>query len=115
MSSALRGKYSDLKISEADDLLFGNDGLEVLTCDLDSIIQDIRHLIRESRYLVDMVGERDEERRWLLLQQLIMEVEEDYRIVPGSVVITDDGSLRHWTLQASTYEFGNFSQKLETD
>lgn len=106
-------KYYDLKISLADDLATDGSKRAELVWDLDSIAQDVKHMIRESGYLVDMVGERNPERRRLLLQQIAILVEGDSRIVPGTVAISTDGSLKRWTLRAETYEFGSLSQTLE--
>lgn len=105
-------KYFDLKIDD-DDLLTDDNNQAVLVFDRDSIAQDIVHMIRESGYLVAMVGQRDADQRRLLLQQIMILVEEDKRIVPGTVAISSDGTLQRWTLRADTYEFGPLSQVLE--
>lgn len=105
-------KYFDLKI-EDDDLKRDENNQAVLVWDRDSIAQDIKHMIRETGLLVDMIGERNPERRRLLLQKITIEVERDERIVPGTVTITDDGSLERWTLHAETYEYGAIAQTLE--
>ncbi len=106
-------KYVDLKISKYDDLATDDARAAELVLDVDVIAQDVKHMIRESGYLVAMIGERNPDRRRLLLQQISMLVEEDTRIVPGTVEITDDGSLKRWTLSAETYEFGRFTHALE--
>lgn len=105
-------KYFDLKIDD-DDLLTDDYNQAVLVYDRDSIAQDVKHMIRESGYLVAMIGERDPDQRRLLLQQIMILVEEDKRIVPGTVSISSDGTLKRWTLRAETYEFGPLSQILE--
>ncbi|MEH6649987.1 MAG: DUF2590 family protein [Motiliproteus sp.] len=103
-------KYIDLLI-EGDDLSLDQAGLPVLVFDRDSIAQDIKHAIRESGHLIEMVAERSDEKRRLLLQKIRMVVEEDRRIVPGTVEITlltpnFTGSAGDWALVADTREFG---------
>lgn len=107
-------KYFDLKIVD-DDLATDADNQPEMVWDRDSIAQDIKHMIRESGYLVAMIGERNAEAREILLQKIALLVEEDRRIRPGTVGITTDGSLRRWTLLADTYEFGKLTQLLEGD
>lgn len=76
-----------------------------------SIGQDIKHMIRESGYLTEMLAERDSERRQMCIQHIIIRVEEDTRIVPGTVNMTletpgfQDGKGR-WFLTADTYQYG---------
>ena len=107
-------KYIDLRMTD-DDLEMSGTRQAVLLSDRDSIGQDLKHMIRESGLLVAMVGERDSERRGLLLQKLMTLVEDDTRVVPGTVRVSDDGTLKHWTLRAETYEFGPLSETVEVD
>lgn len=105
-------KYFDLKI-ENDDLAIDPYNQAELLWDRDSIAQDLIHMIRETGYLVAMVGERNPDRRSLLLQKIMIEAEKDVRIVPGTVRISTDGSLKRWTLRCDTYEFGKIAKTLE--
>ncbi|MDD5598784.1 MAG: DUF2590 family protein [Victivallaceae bacterium] len=102
--------YKDVRIKD-DDLNLDGDGQAAIIYDIDVIAQDLIHAIRESGYLVEMVAERSPERRELLLQKIILLVEDDERIIPGTVEITASpdnfiGSAGKWTLAAKTYEFG---------
>ena len=112
-------KYLDLKITD-DTLAVDGDGQAIFVSDLDCIVQDIRHMIRESGYLVAIIGERSQEQRQLYLQRIIRLVEDDRRVIPGTVQITassdnfknNDGA---WSLTASTYEYGKTSLNLEVN
>ena len=102
--------YKDVLITD-DDLDIDGDDQAVIIYDLDVIVQDLIHAIRESGYLVEMVAERSDERRQLLIQKIILLCEDDKRIVPGTVTITADpenftASKGKWALIADTYEFG---------
>lgn len=104
--------YKDIKIENDDLLLDGNQA--VIIYDRDVITQDIIHAIRESGLLVDMIAERHQERRELLFTQIILLVEEDSRIIPGTVNLSaspDNFSQNkgNWTLTADTYEFNEIA------
>lgn len=96
-------KYSDILI-ENDDVRSDEFGSAVIITDRDVIVQDLIHAIRESGYLIEMVGERDPERRRLLKSRIIDLAEEDLRIIPGSISLETDGG--KWLLAGETYEFG---------
>ena len=103
-------KYIDLTI-EGDDILLDAAGVPVYCWNRDSIGQDLQHAIRESGHLVAMIGERDREVRRLQLQKIRILVEDDTRIVPGTVELTlltpgFPGNRGNWLLSADTYEFG---------
>ncbi|WP_416425767.1 DUF2590 family protein [Pseudomonas sp. App30] len=77
------------------DLLIANNDLVLdpshqprLVDGLASIAQDIAHLIRESGLLVELVAERDRLRQRDCLQRIELLVEDDPRLVPGTVRIT---------------------------
>jgi len=110
-------KYFDIRMKNDDLAVDGNRQAEILT-DVDVITQDIIHMIRESGYLVEMIAERKPERRKLLLMKIRLLVEEDERIVPGTVKLTEAGDnfiggRGTWTLSADTYEFGKANLQLE--
>lgn len=108
--------YSDLLIDD-DDLAVDGAGQAEIVTDRDCIIQDLIHAIRETGYLVTMVAERNPDKRKLLLQEIVLLVEDDERIVPGSVTITENtpsgfGKSWSWDLMADTYEFNNIQLNL---
>ncbi len=110
--------YSDIQIKD-DDVNIDDNTQATIIYDLDVIAQDLIHAIRESGYLVECVAERSQERRQLLLQKIILLVEDDERIIPGTVTITasEDNFTDNkgvWNLTATTYEFGTTSLELSS-
>ena len=108
--------YSDLRIKDDDLAVDDADQAEIIT-DRDCIIQDLINAIRETGYLVTMVAERNPDKRKLLLQAIVLLVEADERIVPGSVTITENapagfGKPWSWDLIAETYEFNSIKLNL---
>ncbi len=103
-------RHVDLLI-QGDDVSLDQAGTPRYCWDRDSIGQDLKHAIRESGYLVSLIGERDRERRQLQLQRIRILVESDRRIVPGTVdveLVTHrfERNTGIWLLSADTYEFG---------
>ena len=86
------GEFVDLFIDEDGDIALSVDNtdsepkrIEQRAC----IAQDIKHLILETGLLREMVGERDLEKRRLLLNRLEREIDEDVRLVAGTITITE--------------------------
>lgn len=96
--------YIDLLIIN-NDLSLDPSNQPVLVDDLASIAQDIAHMIRESGLLVTVMAERDRFRRTDCIKQLELLVEEDERLVPGTVEIIETGS-GQYRVNATTVEFG---------
>lgn len=112
--------YSDIKIPTTDDLALDEHGQAAMVTDRDVIAQDLIHAIRESGYLTEMVAERNPERRRLLLQNIILLAEDDERIVPGTVTLTENppaagSSEWSWDMLADTYEFNAIKLNLGVD
>lgn len=97
-------KYVDIKITD-DDLAVNVSGGVEFVSDKESITQDIKHAIRESGYLVNLIGERSKDKRNLLQQKIIIIVEDDTRIIPGTVEMYEANNER-WIIEAETYEYG---------
>lgn len=102
--------YKDILIYD-DDLALDDNEQATIIYDRDVILQDLIHAIRESGYLVEIVAEHSEEIRDLLFQNIVLLVEDDERIIPGTIEITaSNDNFNHsggkWTLAADTYEFG---------
>jgi len=109
-------KYVDLKIVD-DDLALNSDGIPEMVCNVESIVQDVCHAVRESGHLVLMIGERNSEKRGLQMQKIIIVVEDDERIIPGTVAMYEmfiQGTVGRWGLTGNTYEFGNINLKAES-
>jgi hypothetical protein len=101
---AVEGLYIDLWITD-NDLTLDSGGEPLLVDDRDSIAQDIKHLIRESGLMVQIIGQRDRIAVRANLQKLELMIEDDVRLVPGTIAITAiDPELYYVT--ADTVEFG---------
>lgn len=79
--------YIDLRITD-NDLTLDTGNEPTLLDDQDSIIQDTKHLIRDSGLLSAVIGERDNAKVLLLMQRLEIMIEDDVRLIPGTVRIT---------------------------
>ena len=101
-------KYSDIKLFE-DDLAL--DGVQAaMVTDRNVILQDIVTALRVSGLLPLLVGERDTASRRVTENRIIDLVEEDTRVIPGSVALTVETS--GYLLTGKTFEFGNFSEEI---
>lgn len=94
----------------SDDLAVDELHQAVIIEDRDVIVQDLIHAIRESGYLVEMIAERDGDLRQLLMNSIILLVEEDSRIIPGTVLLAGDPD--SMILAGDTYEFGTIRLRL---
>lgn len=99
--------YLDLLIENGNFVL--NAGNEPVTCgNRQSIGQDIVHGILESGLATALVAERSPTLRGDIFTQLELLIENDERIVPGTVSITEETARRLW-ITAETYDFGVLS------
>lgn len=99
--------YIDLLITGRDLTL--NAGNEPVLCNNRiSIGQDIVHAIIESGLTTLLVAERSPTLRADVITQLIMLIESDERIIPGTVSITEESAKSLWAT-AETYDFGKVS------
>lgn len=96
--------YVDILISD-NDLTLGIDGEPDLIYDRDCIIQDIKHLIRESGLMVAIVGQRRVANIQKILGHLTLLIEGDTRLIPGTVLIKQ--TLHdEFCINAKTYKYG---------
>ncbi|MGL4213866.1 MAG: DUF2590 family protein [Morganella morganii] len=103
--------YIDLLITDRDFTL--NSGNEPVLCDNRvSIAQDCVHAIIESGLATQLVGERSPTLRADLRNQIEMLVEDDERIVPGTVRVNEESQVKLW-VTAATYDFGRISQGVD--
>lgn len=104
--------YIDLLITPDGDFTLDS-GNEPLSCNNRiSIGQDIRHAIIESGLCTKLVAERSPTLRADVMTQLELLVEDDVRIVPGTVMITDEEPTRI-SITAQTYDFGSINTEVE--
>ncbi|MGF1702964.1 DUF2590 family protein [Photobacterium makurazakiensis] len=99
--------YQDLLI-ENGDLVLDAGRNPVLIQDQAVIAQDIKHAIIESNLAVELIAERSPSMKADIRTQLELLVEEDVRLVPGTVRLeeTKEGTMY---ISAKTIEFGNLS------
>lgn len=103
--------YIDLLIENGNFVL--NTGKEPELCNnRKSIGQDIIHSILESGLATQLIGERSSTLRADIFTQLELLIEEDERIVPGTVEVSDESQKRLW-VTASTYDFGGISARVD--
>ncbi|HCB3913333.1 DUF2590 family protein [Citrobacter freundii] len=103
--------YIDLRINNGDFSL--NAGHEPELCNnRKSIGQDIVHAIIESGLATQLIAERSPTLRADIFTQLELLVENDERIVPGTVEINEESQKRLW-VTASTYDFGTLSYQVD--
>lgn len=96
--------YVDLLITN-DDLTLDGNGEPKLIYDADCIAQDIKHLIRESGLMFEVIGQRDSLSVKYQMQKLTLLVEDDVRLVPGTIKVTRvDTEMFYVT--ATTYKYG---------
>ncbi|MGT3213065.1 DUF2590 family protein [Yersinia enterocolitica] len=96
--------YIDLLIKDGDFVL--NTGNEPTLCNNRiSIGQDCIHAIIESGLTTQLIAERSPTLRADVITQLIILIEDDERIIPGTVVVNEETATQLW-VTADTYDFG---------
>lgn len=101
-------KYLDLLITGEDLTL--DSGNQPKICDNRiSIAQDIKHAILESGLATQLIAERSRTLRRDILLQMVLLVEEDVRLIPGTVSIIDEKQGRLF-ITAETYDFGKLDE-----
>ena len=80
--------FVDMKIVD-DDLVLDSAGNPVFVYDRDVIAQDLRHAIRESGILYDLIGESRLQNRQLVFNKLQTLVESDRRVLPGTSEVSE--------------------------
>lgn len=96
--------YIDLLIIDGNFSL--NSGNEPLLCNnRQSIAQDIIHMIMESGITARLIGERSPTLRGDVMTELTLLVESDERLIPGTIVVTEE-TLSRLYITAETYDFG---------
>lgn len=100
-------KYTDLLFTD-DDLTLDPAGEPQLIYDRDCITQDIKHLVRDSGLMVELIGQRSNVAVQANTQELMLMIEEDQRLVPGTVTITRTDA-ETFFITATSYDFGDIS------
>lgn len=100
------GLYIDWRIAN-NDLAIDPSGEPLLLANKDSVVQDLRHLIRESGLLFQAIAERDPVKIGGLIQRLILLIEDDIRLVPGTIRIERPATDVFFVL-GDTTDYGKF-------
>ena len=87
----MTGQYIDILITDRD-IALDVAGMPENVDDRASIAQDIKHMIMESGVLVDLIAERSPMKWASNMTQLETMVEDDIRIIPGSVILDRDNN-----------------------
>ncbi|WP_415720343.1 DUF2590 family protein [Photobacterium ganghwense] len=106
-------KYQDILIENGDVVLDAGRN-PVLIQDRAVIAQDIKHAIIESGLAVEMVAERSRSKRADQKMKLELLVEEDVRLVPGTVRLEEptDGVIY---VMADTIDFGDLALFIDVE
>ncbi|PWC18246.1 DUF2590 family protein [Brenneria corticis] len=106
-------KYIDLLITNRDFNL--NTGHEPIVCNNHvSIGQDCVHAIIESGLTTKLIAERSPTLRADIMTQIIILIEDDERIIPGTVELSEETQTRLW-ITAETYDFGRIQVSADYD
>lgn len=97
-------EFIDLRVVNGDFVLDSAGFAEAIS-DRESIGQDVKHRLIESSLPMLLVAERSEVEKAKLINQMIIEVEKDERLKPGTVQILFTGS-GTYLITASTYHYG---------
>ncbi|MFQ2825058.1 MULTISPECIES: DUF2590 family protein [Aeromonas] len=81
------------------------------TQDRHSIGQDIKHRIMESVLARKLIGERSPTLRADVMTEIELLVENDERLIPGTIVICEE-DIERVLVTARTYEFGDLEVTL---
>ena len=105
--------YQDVLIENGDVVLDAGHN-PVLIQDRAVIAQDIKHAIIESNVAIHLIAERSPAKKADARTQLELLVEEDVRLVPGTVRIEEvsDGQLY---IFAETMQFGSVTTEVQID
>ena len=92
--------YVDILIS-GDSIALDNVGLPLTVEGRASIAQDIKHMVRETGLLVEMIGERNAQKIKRNMVRIEQAVENDARIRPGTARMT------RLNITAKTMKYGD--------
>ena len=102
-------RYLDLFIT-GEDITLDSGNQPVICNNRVSIAQDIKHAILESGLATQLIAERSRILRRDIILQMILLVEEDTRLIPGTASIIEEQS-GHLFITADTAEFGKLNEQ----
>lgn len=78
----------DINITDEDLTLSAQNNVGFIT-GIAAVVQDLKHMILETGYLVEMIGQRDTAVRADLRQKIAVKCETDKRLMAGSVSVSE--------------------------
>jgi hypothetical protein len=102
---------TDLMIVD-DDIVRDEIGNPKYVYGRDCILQDIKHMIREKGYVVQMLANRDNDLIETIMSKIERDVEADLRIKPGTAKVTRVGT-DYFYLNAITVQYGPLAYELQ--
>ncbi|MBE2898622.1 DUF2590 family protein [Pasteurellaceae bacterium 20609_3] len=103
----MEDKYFDILITD-EDVTLDSGGVPQICNNRVSIAQDIKHAILESGLATQLIAQRSSVLRRDVYLQIIFLVEEDERLIPGTIFLNEESPER-LLLTAETYDFGKIS------
>lgn len=100
-------RYLDLWIN-GEDLTLDSGNQPIICYNRTSIAQDIKHAILESGLATLLIAERSRILRRDIILQIVLLVEDDERLIPGTIFIEEE-TLGRLRLTADTYDFGKIA------
>ena len=92
---------------ERGDFVIDQAGFIQEVSDRQSIGQDVKHRVIESGILHNLIGERSELERQALINRLLIEVDKDSRLKPGTAKLIEiENEPGVYVLTADTLEYG---------
>lgn len=105
--------YWDLLVTD-EDLSLDVAGMAMRCNNQDSIAQDMKHCLLESGLVTDLIGARSRILRNDIYLQMMLLLEEDERLVAGSIDIVEE-KIDRLRISADTVEWGKVHIYLETE
>lgn len=103
--------YIDLLI-QGDDFVLNTGNEPVLCNNRQSVGQDVVHSIIESGLATELIAERSPTLRGDIFTRMELLIEDDERLIPGTVSIAEETLSRLW-VTADTYDFGSLSLRVD--
>ncbi|WP_444894908.1 DUF2590 family protein [Microbulbifer sp. SSSA005] len=105
--------FEDLLISDERDLSLDAGGFPVICSGRVSIGQDIKHRILESGLALLLIGERDPRKIAQIKNQILLLVDTDERVRPGTAqIVADNNDSGGYWLTATTMKYGDIQVTL---
>lgn len=105
--------YWDLLVTD-EDLTLDVAGMAIRCNNQESIAQDMKHCLLESGLITDLIGARSRILRNDIYLQMILLLEEDERLVAGSIDITEQ-TIESLLITANSVEWGEIAITLNTN